>query len=539
MPSFVLALISGALLALSFPRFGTPAFAWLALAPLLVALGRPARASRGFQLGLTAGIAYFGGTVYWVSGVMAQYGGFGAPLAVLIAALLVVFLALFPAIFGAVLVVFVSRLGRRALLAAPAVWVATELGRTLFGGGFPWALVGYTQVPVLPVAQFASLVGVYGLSALVVAFNAAVAYASLERGREGWRPAVVALTVVAGIAIWGQARLRQGHLLRAGSPLTVGLVQGNIPQDLKWDPHLEDEILDKYLTHTREAIRRGARLVLWPESATPFYFEEHVKGERIRQLARDERAWLLIGSDQLERRVPPVSYNAAFLVGPDGRTRGVYRKVHLVPFGEYVPLRRLLFFAAPLVENVSDFMPGTDVATLPFANGSRLEYRDLLRGGVPCAHPRRRPAGKRAADDDHQRRVVRAVVRPMAALRHGLAPGDRAGALPCTRGQHRGERVRRPVRARARPLFAVHRRSARARGPAHRRTYLVCAARRRRRLGLRRGHRAGAGGRARRARPIVEGASAERLTNVSLATDELVRRYQELAPRAAGLRGYL
>jgi apolipoprotein N-acyltransferase len=389
-PSFALALISGALLALSFPRFGTPAFAWLALTPLLVALGRPARASRGFQLGLAAGVAYFGGTVYWVSSVMAQYGGFGAPLAVLIAALLVAFLALFPGMFGAVLVVVVSRLGRRALLAAPAVWVATELARTLFGGGFPWALVGYTQVPVLPIAQFASLVGVYGLSALVVAVNAALAYGVLERGREGWRAVLVTLAVVLGVALWGGARLRDGHLLRSGRPLTVGLVQGNVAQDLKWDPRLEDEILEKYLRATHGAVKRGAGLVLWPESATPFYFEEHVKGQRIRQLARDTQAWLLIGSDEFERGAPPVSYNAAFLVGPDGRTRGVYRKVHLVPFGEYVPLRRLLFFAAPLVENVSDFMPGRDVVTLPFAGGARLStaicyevvYPALIRDGV-------------------------------------------------------------------------------------------------------------------------------------------------------------
>jgi apolipoprotein N-acyltransferase len=388
-PPYALALISGALLALSFPRFGTPVVAWIALAPVLVALGRRMRAASGFWLGLATGLVYFGGTVYWVSGVMAQYGGFGLPLAVVIAALLVVFLSLFTAIFGAVMAVLVSRLGRRALLVAPAVWVATELARTLFGGGFPWVLLGYSQVPVLPVVQVASLVGVYGVSALVVAVNAALAYAAVERGRGGWRPVAVIVAVVVGISIWGAARLREGHLVRAGRPVTVGLVQGNIPQDLKWNPRLEDEILDTYLHATRDAVRRGARLVLWPESATPFYFEEHVKGERIRQLARTEGAWLLIGSDQFERGTPPVSYNAAFLVGPDGRTRGVYRKVHLVPFGEYVPLRRVLFFAAPLVENVSDFAPGVDVVTLPF-DGTQVStaicyevvYPALIRDGV-------------------------------------------------------------------------------------------------------------------------------------------------------------
>jgi apolipoprotein N-acyltransferase len=390
-PSFLLALIAGALLALSFPRFGTPAMAWIALVPLLVALAeRPLRASRGFFLGVAGGLTYYAGTLYWISGVMAQYGGFGEPLAVAIAGLLVVFLSLFSGLFGAVMALVVSRLGRRALIVAPAVWVATELGRTWFGGGFPWTLVGYSQAPVLPVAQAASLVGVYGLSALVVSVNAALAHAVLERRRSRWRGVAIAAVAVAGIAAWGQARLSDGRLLRTGTALTVGMVQGNVPQDLKWEPSLGDDILEKYLRMSREAIGRGARLVVWPESATPFYFEEHVNGERIRKLARDEKAWLLVGSDEFERGTPPRSYNAAFLVAPDGRTTGVYRKVHLVPFGEYVPLRAVLFFAAPLVQNVSDFAPGSRVVTLPFEGGRRLStaicyevvYPALIREGV-------------------------------------------------------------------------------------------------------------------------------------------------------------
>jgi apolipoprotein N-acyltransferase len=365
--------------------------AWMALVPLLVALtGRPVRAGRGFLIGVAAGLTYYGGTVYWVGGVMSQYGGFGTPLAVLLAALLVAFLSLFSGLFGAVMAAVVSRLGRRALLVAPAAWVSTELLRTWFGGGFPWALVGYSQVPVLAVAQAASVVGVYGVTALVLSVNAAIAFALLDRGRAGWRAVAIALAVVLGVAAWGQSRLSGGRLIDTGTPLTVGIVQGNVPQDLKWERSLQDDILDKYLRMSRDAIRRGARLVVWPESATPFYFEEHLKGQRIRALARDHHAWLLIGSDEFEPGPPPLSYNAAFLVGPDGRTAGTYRKVHLVPFGEYVPLRRVLFFAAPLVGNVSDFAAGARVVTLPFEGGRRLStaicyevvYPALIGDGV-------------------------------------------------------------------------------------------------------------------------------------------------------------
>jgi apolipoprotein N-acyltransferase len=138
---------------------------------------------------------------------------------------------------------------------------------------------------------------------------------------------------------------------------------------------------------TRQAIGRGAQVVLWPESSTPFYFEEDRAGaDQVRRLAREARVPILLGSDQIERGSPPKYYNSAFLVGADGSSGGVYRKMHLVPFGEYVPLKRLLFFAAPLVEAVSDFSEGDAAVLLP-VNGHLLStsicyevvYPDLVR----------------------------------------------------------------------------------------------------------------------------------------------------------------
>jgi apolipoprotein N-acyltransferase len=355
---------------LSFPPFGIHAFGWVALAPLLLALAWPRPSSgvtlRAFTLGLLMGAVYFGGTVYWTGEVMARYGGIGTALSAAIAALLVAVLALFPAACALVLAHCLRIFGVRALLLAPAAWVTTEVGRTVVLGGFPWELLGYSQTEVLPIAQLASITGVYGISALLVFASAALVLAALERRLVGWTSLAIAVALVVGIAWWGSGRLARNALTRAGTPLTVGLVQGNVAQDEKWDAALENHILAKYLRMSAEAADRGAELVLWPESATPFYFEESVRGLEIRRFARDRRVWLLIGSDQFERSVPPVSYNAAFMVRPDGTTAGVYRKVHLVPFGEYVPMRRALFFAAPLVEAVSDFAAGDAPIVLPF-----------------------------------------------------------------------------------------------------------------------------------------------------------------------------
>jgi apolipoprotein N-acyltransferase len=197
------------------------------------------------------------------------------------------------------------------------------------------------------------------------------------------------LGLVVAIAAWGSWRIAAG-VVGPGERVTIGLVQGNIAQEDKWNPAASTWILERYLTLSRVAAARGATLIVWPESATPFFFEEEpAQAEHVRSLARETRAHLLIGSDQIEPGDPPRYYNAAFLVRPDGTTAQVYRKIHLVPFGEYVPLARLLFFAAPLVESVSDFSAGTDPVALQVGSHRtstaicyEVVYPDLIRGFV-------------------------------------------------------------------------------------------------------------------------------------------------------------
>ena len=375
----LLAAASGLLLALSVPGVGVSALAWIALAPLLLALARPfaspmdRRVGWAFRLGLATGVVYFAGTLYWVGGVMTLYGGISPLAAWPVAAALVAYLALFPAAFAAIQHRLLAAYGPLALLAAPFVWVATELARTHLFGGFPWVLVGYSQTTVLPVAQLASVVGVYGLSALVIAGSVAVVVTVLpEAGRGRFAAVGATLGVVAAVVVWGQARVSGGGLTTVGDRVRVGVVQGNVDQAEKWDPTRAGSIFDEYLRLTERAIDEGARLVLWPESSTPFSFGEDPAGaERVRALARATGTTLLIGSNEVVAGSPPRWYNAAYQIRPDGEVGGIYRKIHLVPFGEYVPLKRLLFFAAPLVEAVSDFSPG-DEAVVFESGGHRF-----------------------------------------------------------------------------------------------------------------------------------------------------------------------
>jgi len=398
-------MVSGALFVLSFPKFGHPAFGWIALTPLLVALSGAAL-RRAFLLGLITGLIYFTGTLYWITRVMAVYGGLQTWVAALINGALIAYLALFPALFALFMRRIVMAYGRSALLAAPVVWVATELGRAAITS-FPWVLLGYSQVTVLPIAQLASLFGVYGLSMLVAAVSAALAFAAVGPrrapasafARDGLRrdgkagpyvqyiPAAAVLAIVLVVAAWGSRRAAASEWTRAGEPIRIGMIQGNVDQAQKWDVKRASAIFQDYVNMTRQAIREGAQLVLWPESSTPFLFEEDLPAAAVvRTLAQQARVPIVFGSDQIERGRPDRFFNSAFLVRADGTTGGVYRKMHLVPFGEYVPFQRLLFFAAPLTEQAGTFSPGLNPELLP-VDGHRISvaicyevvYPDLVR----------------------------------------------------------------------------------------------------------------------------------------------------------------
>ncbi|NOT44885.1 MAG: apolipoprotein N-acyltransferase [Acidobacteria bacterium] len=387
------------LLALSFPRFGHPAFAWIALVPLALAVsgwaGRPGVAAgrpggRAFLLGLLAGVVYFVGTLYWTGSVVSTFGGLSAGLAVVSVLLLALYLAIYPACAALVVSRLARRSGASALLMLPPAWVATEYLRGVLFGGFPWVPLGSSQVTVLPVAQVASLVGVYGVSALVALVNAALAWALLTSGRARSRALVLTGLLLLAVSTWGSWRVSEGSLTRAGVPLRVGLLQGNIAQEDKWDPAEARRILTTYIAMTRDAVRQGAGYVIWPESSTPFMFEENSAGEQaVRAVAREVQVPVLFGSDQVVRDGPPRLYNAAFLLGPDGGTTAVYRKIHLVPFGEYIPLKEWLYFVSPIVETFLDFSPGESVTLLPVAGRPtstaicyEVVYPSLIREAV-------------------------------------------------------------------------------------------------------------------------------------------------------------
>jgi apolipoprotein N-acyltransferase len=387
------------LLALSFPKYGHPAVAFIALTPLYVALsgwtGRPhdirgVPARRGFTLGLITGIVHYAGTVYWTSGTVATFGGLSWLVAVPVAFLLVLYMSLYLALASAAAAVLIRRFGGAGLLMAPATWVAAEYARAHVFGGFPWIPLGNSIVSLLPLAQLASVFGVYGLSWLLALLHACTAYIIMTSGRRRLVVGASAIALLVGTSVWGAMRLGDSRLTREGTAIRVALIQGNVPQTEKWDPSRASDIFERYLRMTRAAAAAGAEFIVWPESATPFYFDEDpVSAQRVRQLVSEIRTPLLFGTDEVEPGAPPKYYNSAFILAETGVTAAVYRKMFLVPFGEYVPFGNLLSFVGPLVDAVSAFSPGQRITMLP-VNGHMIStaicyevvYPHLIRDGV-------------------------------------------------------------------------------------------------------------------------------------------------------------
>jgi apolipoprotein N-acyltransferase len=368
--------LSGVLLALSFPKFGHGAVAWVALAPLLIALARGPSGRQAVRLGYITGAVSSLGIVYWTSLVVVQFGGLGLPAGLGAMAVLCIALGAFPALVAWAVAAAVRAFGARAVLAAPCVWVAVELLRARAVGNFAWCLLGYSQHTNLPVIQLARYTAVYGVSFLVALVAAVLAYVAVEKNPARRRLAGLVVAALMA-AVWGHGAWRLGQPEPSGPRMRVGLVQASVLQEDKWDPDQAWDNVDRHLDLTRRATAQGARLVVWPESAVPFYYDETPEvAALLDETARFERAYILFGND--DRETGTETYRAwvgAKMLDPAGRVVYRYHKVRLVPFGEYVPLQPLLTvggrYTARLVRQVADFTPGQDYS-LGLVDGHRV-----------------------------------------------------------------------------------------------------------------------------------------------------------------------
>ncbi|HKB07332.1 MAG TPA: apolipoprotein N-acyltransferase [Candidatus Polarisedimenticolia bacterium] len=378
-----LACTSGILLALSYPSADLGALAFIALVPWLLSL-RDVGPAASLRRGYLFGFSFFVMLLAWIPRVMVTYGGITPLLAWPIYFLLVLYLASYPALFGALLACAWRRLGASSLIAAPIVWVALELARGRLLTGFPWGLLGYTQYRNIPLLQAAAWGGIYAVSFLVLASNVGLTLLLLRPATPLQRAGGAALLLLVLLAHGGGfVALLAADRAPQGETIPVAAIQPNVAQDRKWSPGAEAQILSDLVRLTREA--SGARLIVWPEAASPFSFRRPARvgasgftvepnqaySEVVAGLARSLGATLIAGSvDYAAEGGDLRAFNSAFAFGPDGSILRTYDKVHLVPFGEYVPLHRLLFFVDRMAQGaVADFSSGTRLDPLPTLDG--------------------------------------------------------------------------------------------------------------------------------------------------------------------------
>ena len=373
MARVVAAVASGLLLAAAFPRVNLSAVAWVALMPLLVAMrGRALRQSAA--LGWTTGFVFFLATLSWVPDTISNFTTIEPALALGLWVLMSAAAANAHTFF-AIGVEWLATGGHSRLLTVPLVWAVVEWSRTFFLMGFPWNPLGTSQMRVPLFAQFADIGGVYGVSAVIALASAALAeaWARWRSGadRAASAPAsaglvpllVLAAACPAAMLFYGAARLAWLDSVPYSGSLRVAVAQGNIAQDQKWDATLQDRIFARYLDLTTQAADAGARLVVWPEAALPFYLRLDMRSIELVKIARERGIDLLVGAPGYEDRGDGQGLrdrNQAWLIRSTGDLAGPYDKIQLVPFGEYIPLYGLFGMVDIAVESVGQMGRGTE-----------------------------------------------------------------------------------------------------------------------------------------------------------------------------------
>ncbi|HUI83791.1 MAG TPA: apolipoprotein N-acyltransferase [Candidatus Binatia bacterium] len=381
--AWIFACASGVLQVLIFPKFSIYLLGWVALAPLIYAILKcreqdvmlvladggqflaPATAWQGFLLGYASGIIWYLGSCYWVYHVMHLYGGLGVATSVGLLVAFALYLALYHGLFGLLLALIAARrngFSLRALVFTPFLWVAVELARTWITG-FPWDLLGTTQIDNIPLCGIARVTGVYGISFEIALVNTAVAAAFLVPYAR--RKVLLTASLAAAIALHA-GKLEKPEALPSTQGVT--LVQSDIPildaraWDLDYLEHTLRELSD--LSVRPRAEHAGTPgLIIWPESPAPFWVTDlHVRST-LANVARRTDSSIIAGTlgiqhaGELARQ--PVIYNSASVIARNGAWTLEYDKVHLVPFGEYVPFAEFLFFARKLTREIGTFGRGT------------------------------------------------------------------------------------------------------------------------------------------------------------------------------------
>lgn len=379
---YIPAAVSGLLLTLCFPKADIWPLAFVALVPLLVSV-QSLILKKAVTAGFITGCIHFITLIYWIIPTLNTFGGLPRPIAALVLGALCAYLALYPAVF----IFLIKKADFHPLispLAAACLWTGLEYIRTYAFTGFAWGVLGYSQHANLKLIQLADLTGVYGISFLIVLVNALLSELWTAGKKRALKPLLIpsacTLALAAAVLTYGHIRFGQVQAdIADADTVTPGIVQGNIDQDIKWDAAYKNKTLEKYTRLSATLSDRQPDLIIWPETALPFYYGfNRPLSAKTDQCIRSMNTPFLIGSPAFERENGHVRFfNRAYMFNRFSLETGSYDKHHLVPFGEYVPFGKYLDFLGKLTAQAGDFTAG-DRAFTP------LEFKTYQTGVLIC-----------------------------------------------------------------------------------------------------------------------------------------------------------
>lgn len=331
--NLILSIFSGVLLALAFPKFNLYWLAWVALVPFFVALARTRNWKESMLCGFSFGIFFFGIHLFWVTTLFRFVEGW----IILGWIALTLYQTLFILLFVTILY-FIGNPKRVTYAVFVALlWTTVEWLRACGPFGVTGGDVGYSQAQMLPLIQIASLTSVYGVSFLVVLFNASALQFLMDKRK--WL--ALALSLVLIIGCYGYGSLVMGQETGGGGRVKLGLLQPNIDQKHKLNPSMVQPVFDVHEEMTRQAMKEKPDIIIWPETAIFSYIlHDPPLLRRMQKLARGSKAWLIFGTPHYVR---DKAYNSIVSMSPTGKVVSRYDKQQLVPFGEYLPFRKILY----------------------------------------------------------------------------------------------------------------------------------------------------------------------------------------------------
>ena len=392
-----LAGLSGLMLTASFSPIDLDWMAWVSLIPLLMSI-EDKSSSAAFKLGLLAGLSHYLTLIYWIVVVLSHYGDINFILSLATLFLLSLYLALYFAFFALILVSL--KKNRLSCFWGASVWVALEYARAHIMTGFPWCLLGYSQYSRLPLIQISDIAGVYSISFVIVLVNLVLhntLFTLLERKtRHLWRdertnkfeqglrtllnfltgiksdpkpnkPRIIEIVLtsflIGFILVYGYHNLKEkADMNSKGKRLRVVIVQGNIDQSLKWNPDFQEKTLALYKKLSGKSVDFKPQIIIWPETAVPLFFQDRsYLSKEVFDTAKITNSNILFGSPAYSKDKDTIRYyNRAYMVS-ENRVFDYYDKVHLVPFGEYVPLKKYIPFVHRIVPAAGDFSAAKEV----------------------------------------------------------------------------------------------------------------------------------------------------------------------------------